>query len=1121
MTLKQPVTGTRSGNCAVSGTPERFRANLVVTSQDGKEMTVPVIITVTEKGEIVITPTNEDIRVVPESYPGAVAQEQPDGENVTGLPGYQEISAYFSDSAALAELVTDDNRMVLMLSTDTGILPGTDGGTSLITDTALADAQPAGFGLMSFGETASENSDATAVTVDSTGSGEKTGFSVLNMDTFNGSIQENNDIIVSENQVIPDTDNTGKSVMNQSTETDRSFTTFNNPEIQNATIFTGDSGDTGIITRDGMFFGNQGSATGASGISTEKPTPVLVLRTGSGDIPVILNNNGAAASDNTAVTMLADLIDSGALVEIILGNNRPDDSENMTVIEEQTGEKSVDPLIFANLAGDERVSLTDTNSEPDNTVFVMGGRNKNIHLMSGISGSDTIADITVEDAPAQPAENTQADVTAAAPDFSGNIQSNAKRLPGGFETVSITTDAYYTPLNTSTNPPEAEINLSGSSVMTSVEINNSPENEETVAVMISRVSGTDSDTGQPTELQDGKSGYVVKPLITLNVTDASPADNRMNPVTVNADNHKTGIDGIRLREAASEGITTETGTDGTVESDTEIPVRESTVSVNDGVSSASEPEDTSVNNRVKTVGIRITRPAGSSRFHVSDSESDLQGMMSSDEGAFPVLSENGNGTSLLTQVDSSRAGRIIVREGTVRTSGELNNVMSADGEKTTVREPVKTGGSFAAESITAAQQNDTGASGVMTSGSVQGDSEFNQIVSSQGTAGLSVQTTDQVDENSTRRESITTQTGEGTFSETSGAGMAAETGESVEGAARKDMKTTATITVTPVKHERIRSDATEATDVSPSKQTMMNGSEISDLSGSVSGTEKPDDQGNSSLSFQGIAVDHKTGHSTGKYHTGARFENTTEQAGAVNGTGVEADGGSPGNTNGGPMGGQAKSTAQTTGTEVIFDFSQENVSVSTNDSANGDDTASGGIIRNDMQSEFVSLSKPGSAQSVMPRWNAFSPETESKIMNTVIQNARFMIANGHSSAEIRLEPPNLGKMKLDIVTENSKVTGKITVESHEIKEIIQNNLSGLKDQLAQSGLKVESFDVQVGHNSGADAWANRQNAENMNFNLRRNANTSVTGTAEKYDVTGGETVLRGKSMNSDYLDLWM
>ncbi|MFC1606769.1 flagellar hook-length control protein FliK [Candidatus Latescibacterota bacterium] len=152
-------------------------------------------------------------------------------------------------------------------------------------------------------------------------------------------------------------------------------------------------------------------------------------------------------------------------------------------------------------------------------------------------------------------------------------------------------------------------------------------------------------------------------------------------------------------------------------------------------------------------------------------------------------------------------------------------------------------------------------------------------------------------------------------------------------------------------------------------------------------------------------------------------------------------------------------------------------------------------------------------------WDPEMTETEANVMNSIVSHARFMIGSGESSAEIRLDPPSLGKIKLKIVTENSIVTGKIIVESQEVRDIVQNSIVELSEQLEQSGLKVQSFDVQVGHNDGTDAWANRENQENLMQHLRHHRNLRNVQSIE--DLSNNTGARHSKSMVSDYIDVWV
>ncbi len=101
-------------------------------------------------------------------------------------------------------------------------------------------------------------------------------------------------------------------------------------------------------------------------------------------------------------------------------------------------------------------------------------------------------------------------------------------------------------------------------------------------------------------------------------------------------------------------------------------------------------------------------------------------------------------------------------------------------------------------------------------------------------------------------------------------------------------------------------------------------------------------------------------------------------------------------------------------------------------------------------------------------------ERRAEIIETVVRHAALMSLNGRSSAVLHLEPPALGRIKLEIVTERSRVTGLITVDRSEVRDVIVNRMAELHDSLARHGLRVESFDVQVGQNDGGDAWAQRE-----------------------------------------------
>ncbi len=172
----------------------------------------------------------------------------------------------------------------------------------------------------------------------------------------------------------------------------------------------------------------------------------------------------------------------------------------------------------------------------------------------------------------------------------------------------------------------------------------------------------------------------------------------------------------------------------------------------------------------------------------------------------------------------------------------------------------------------------------------------------------------------------------------------------------------------------------------------------------------------------------------------------------------------------------AASTPDVTGMTAGFESAFRSAAFAESDTTMDERPAVNSVVHGVGQGDMSA--EPASLPSVSSKTLAsVPPDYDEKILTSIVRHATLMQKNGQSSAVIRLEPPNLGKLKLEIVTEQSKITGRITVESNEVKQIVENRLAELRHNLNQNGLKVESFDVQVGHNGGTDAWAHREKNE--------------------------------------------
>jgi flagellar hook-length control protein FliK len=69
------------------------------------------------------------------------------------------------------------------------------------------------------------------------------------------------------------------------------------------------------------------------------------------------------------------------------------------------------------------------------------------------------------------------------------------------------------------------------------------------------------------------------------------------------------------------------------------------------------------------------------------------------------------------------------------------------------------------------------------------------------------------------------------------------------------------------------------------------------------------------------------------------------------------------------------------------------------------------------------------------------------------------------SVRLRLHPPELGSLRLEVALRNGTMTARLEVESDSARAMLLDNLPALRDRLAQQGIKVDRFDVDLGDRS--------------------------------------------------------
>jgi flagellar hook-length control protein FliK len=127
---------------------------------------------------------------------------------------------------------------------------------------------------------------------------------------------------------------------------------------------------------------------------------------------------------------------------------------------------------------------------------------------------------------------------------------------------------------------------------------------------------------------------------------------------------------------------------------------------------------------------------------------------------------------------------------------------------------------------------------------------------------------------------------------------------------------------------------------------------------------------------------------------------------------------------------------------------------------------------------------------------ANTPANLSQALPKIVDKIMIMIRTGEYKGRIKITPPDLGKLDIDLTIKNGHIHANLSTENAAVKEIIEANLNQLKQQLNNQGLTVDGFDVMVGLDNGkreeSNTWAEGRNGKYPG----RNTGTKSVNTEE-------------------------
>ena len=150
------------------------------------------------------------------------------------------------------------------------------------------------------------------------------------------------------------------------------------------------------------------------------------------------------------------------------------------------------------------------------------------------------------------------------------------------------------------------------------------------------------------------------------------------------------------------------------------------------------------------------------------------------------------------------------------------------------------------------------------------------------------------------------------------------------------------------------------------------------------------------------------------------------------------------------------------------------------------------VMRDSVNTTTVS-SKPHTFQNMPPA--AAEPE----IVPQIVKQAVFENVNGRSSMLIKLDPPSLGTVKLDMVYQNEQLVARVIVAGDSAKQVIEQKLPELHQSLLNQGIHVAKLEVHTVGNT----------ANNSGFGMHHGSgeggNTNNTGNSSSWQDSRSQT----------------
>lgn len=127
-----------------------------------------------------------------------------------------------------------------------------------------------------------------------------------------------------------------------------------------------------------------------------------------------------------------------------------------------------------------------------------------------------------------------------------------------------------------------------------------------------------------------------------------------------------------------------------------------------------------------------------------------------------------------------------------------------------------------------------------------------------------------------------------------------------------------------------------------------------------------------------------------------------------------------------------------------------------------------------------------------------------QIMEQIVQQMRVTLSNEVTTMEMQMNPENLGKVYVNISSEEGVVNAQFHATNEVVKEALEAQISTLRESLNQAGVKVDAIEVTIAsHEFERNLEQNHQNPEEQMKAQEENTKKRRNLSLDSLDELGG------------------